>query len=262
MINPINLETHRHYVTEVVKLRLWYVKWLLNFGVKFECAIQRHVRIYQITSFYDENKTYGHGMSWKEPRWKKLLTRLRKIYDKYPGHPTLESTAKLEEEGLTILWPYLEKHIQTEAKTVPKKRPYGCFSYNDREGYLALHFANDAMPKSPFHDISALANSLYRLLIDSKRRCPETLKVRMTSWLNAFPPFLTLFPDIWGNSRKPMGPDSGDGAWGQFIDRRGDFHSRNGAVLRETGQFPYVYSLCECNINQLVKYLVKEKIGG
>jgi len=256
----MDLEIRRHYVAEAVKLKLWYVKWLLHIGVNFEEAVQRHVDIYRMTSLYDGNKGHHPTRGWSDPLWRELRSRLKSIYDKYPGHPGLKSTSKLEEEGLAVLWPYLEKRIQMGAKIVPRKRPYGCFGYEYQGDYLHLHFSNAVAPESPFHDMASLAESLYKLLIDSQERRPEILKVNMTSWLNTFLPFLTLFPPTWSNSAKPLGPDYGHGTWGQFINRRGDFHSRNAAFLRKTGQFPYVYSYCECSINELKDYLEKNYI--
>jgi len=261
----MSLKIQKHYVTEIVKLKLWYVKWLLYFGVNFEDAIQRHVDIYRMTSLYDGSKSHQPITGWSDPSWEKILIKLRRIYDKYSGHAALESTLKLEEEGLSILWPYLEKRIKMEAKIIPEKKPYGCFGYEYQRDYLHLHFSNAVRPNSPFSDMFTLAESLYKLVIDSKERRPEIKRVNMTSWLNTFSPFLSLFPPTWGNSRKPLGPDSGDGAWGQFIDRTGDFHSHNATIFRKTGQFPYVYSLCGCSINELIKYLrekyIKEKNG-
>ena len=45
------------------------------------------------------------------------------------------------------------------------------------------------------------------------------------------------------------------GYWGQFTDRHGDFHARNGVLLRETGEFPFPNLSCECSIEKVLSHL-------
>jgi len=65
-----------------------------------------------------------------------------------------------------------------------------------------------------------------------------------------------LFPEAWIQSaerRTEMRYTMGH--WGQFMDRRGDFHEKNGAFFRRTGEMPYPSSLCRCNIGMVLDHL-------
>ncbi len=85
--------------------------------------------------------------------------------------------------------------------------------------------------------------------------------VIMHSWLTTFPPFARLFPASWLADARALGPDSGDGVWGQFTDRRCRFHERHAAHLRRTGQFPYPYMHAECSAPALRGHLEQNVIG-
>ena len=45
------------------------------------------------------------------------------------------------------------------------------------------------------------------------------------------------------------------GYWGQFTERHGDLHSRNSALLRETGEFPFLNLSYECSIDKALSHL-------
>ncbi len=100
------------------------------------------------------------------------------------------------------------------------------------------------------------AASLIRLLRDFQARQPGVTVVRCGTWLNCLPPFLALFPGRWTQGAQPSGRVGyGMGHWGQFADRRGDFHTRNGAAFRETGAFPFPPSTCECPVEEALAHL-------
>ncbi|MSS73292.1 MAG: hypothetical protein EXS64_17650 [Candidatus Latescibacteria bacterium] len=100
------------------------------------------------------------------------------------------------------------------------------------------------------------AASLIRLLEDSRAQRPEVAVVRCGSWLNSVPPFLALFPASWMENPRPSSEVRyGLGHWGQFADRRGDFHTRNGAAFRATGAFPNPPLTCECPIEEALAHL-------
>lgn len=244
-----SLGVRKHYITEIVKLGLWYV-WRLrrHSNVGFEKAIVQYVDIYRLTSLYDGKNYPGKG--YVDPVWNGVVSRLKRLYLKYKGCKT---TLDLEEEGLAILWPYLEGRLKKDTKILSKDdpRPYGCFSYKIQPNGVWLHFANNVAPRSPFDDMPALAKSLRNLLADVKKKYPQITQVHMESWLNSFPLFLGLFPLSWKGSAKRVKVDHFLSWWGQFIDRTGDFHAENGAVLRTTGRFPYPCLHCRCGLDEL-----------
>ena len=45
------------------------------------------------------------------------------------------------------------------------------------------------------------------------------------------------------------------GHWGQFMDRRGDFHARNGELFRQSGAFPFTCVSCESPLEDVLLHL-------
>ncbi|MBI1925424.1 hypothetical protein HYR99_14380 [Candidatus Poribacteria bacterium] len=240
-----------NYVREFTKLSLWYAHKRIREGEShFEDAINVRVNIYRNTSLYDGVRHPSHEEVG--PEWAEILERLRAIFDRYMNEP---STARLEEEGLDLLWPYLRKHRNPPPP--PESRPYECWSYDCRGDGVNIHIANLYQPRSPLSDMRIpFAASLIRLLCDVRAERPEIEIVRCGSWLNSVPPFQALFPASWKQSAH-LSPEVRYtmGHWGQFTDRRGDFHARNGARFRETGAFPFPNLRCECRIEEALAHL-------
>lgn len=244
------------YVEGFTRLSLWYVHRMLQAGNEaFAEIVNRRVNIYRNTALYDgkrhpANEDVG-------PEWTEVLRRLQEVYDRHSDDP---STDGLEAEGLALLWPYLEARLQADGrgKAPGPDRPYECWTFNyDREGRIAIHIANVYRPKSPLSEMRVpFAASLIRLLRDSRVRRPDVEVVRCGSWLNSAPRFQAMFPASWMQSARPN-PDIRYtmGHWGQFFDRRGDFHTRNGAAFRATGQLPFPCSTCECRIEEALAHL-------
>ena len=246
-----------NYVREFTKLSLWYVHKRIRDGESdFEDAVNCRVNIYRNTSLYDG--TLHPSKDDVGPEWAEVLDGLRQIFDRHTDDP---STVRLEDEALTFLWPYLEERLRGGGDTLPalEDRPYGCWRFDARSGYINLHILNVYRPRSPLSDlIVPFAAALIRLLHDAHAERPYTERVRCGSWLNSFPTFQTLFPERWKQSAsyRPIVRYS-NGHWGQFVDRQGDFHARNGARFRETGAFPFASTVCQCPIDEVVAHLEK-----
>ena len=85
---------------------------------------------------------------------------------------------------------------------------------------------------------------------------PEIDEVHCGSWLNSLAAFLELFPQQWKRSATRSGEAHYTlGHWGQFMDRRGDFHARNGALFRQTGAFPFACMSCESPLEDVLVHL-------
>lgn len=242
------------YVKGFTALSLWYVCKAMREGNEpFADVVNRRVNIYRNTSFYDGRRhpaTEDVGAEWAG-----VLERLEALYEQHRGEP---STARFEAAGLDLLWPCLEARLRRVPEGPKADRPYGCWTFDyRREDRLSLHIANVYSPKSPLSEmILPFAASLVRLLRDSRAQRPEVAVVRCGSWLNSAPPFLALFPDSWAEGAV-ANPDIRFtmGHWGQFTDRRGDFHRRNGERFRATGKLPYPCSTCECPIEEALDHL-------
>ncbi len=246
-----------HYIQEITKLHLCYVhKAVREEGAAFEDVVNKRVNIYRNTSLYD-----GKRHPSKEdvgPEWREILDRLKAIYDR---HWDASSTAQLEEEGLEFLWPYLDARIRQEGDPMDQlrqtDRPYECWSQDYRVDRNNTHIDNLYRPKSPLSEmVVPFAASLIRLLRDSQAQRPEIKIVRCGTWMNSVPPFQSLLPKSWMENAEER-PEIGYsyGHWGQFQDRKGDFHAHNGARFRETGKLPYPSLSCECPIEEALDHL-------
>ena len=242
---------HINYVEEFTKLSLWFVHKRLREGESdFEALVNGRVNIYRNTSLYDGK----HHPSSEDvgPKWKGILEELRLVFDRYMDMP---STEQLEATGLDLLSQHLKK--RPDVLPPPETRPYESWSYDYGGDQLNIHILNVYQPRSPLSDMWVpFAAALIRLLQDSQVRRPDVELVRCGSWLNSVPPFQKLFPERWKQSAEPR-PEVRYtmGHWGQFTDRLGDFHARNGALFRETGEFPFANLQCGCPIEEVLAYL-------
>jgi hypothetical protein len=243
------------YVTEFTKLSLWYVHKALREGeADFAGVVNLRVNIYRNTGFYDGQRHPAHEDVG--PEWAEVLRRLGEAYDRHRG-----SAEAFETEGLALLRPHLGARLRRDRERgeQPRDRPYECwtFDYGGKGDRLNLHIANVYRPRSPLSEMKVpFAASLIRLLRDSRLSRPGVEVARCGSWLNGMPAFQALFPERWGESaRLAREVRYGMGYWGQFTDRRGDFHARNGAALRETGKFPFPSLTCECPIPEVLAHL-------
>ena len=242
---------HINYVKEFTKLSLWFVHKRLREGESdFEALVNGRVNIYRNTVLYDGKHHPTNGEA--APEWTGILKELRTVFDHYMN---ALSTEQLEAAGLDLLLPYLKK--RPDAMPPSETRPYECWSYDYGGDQLNIHILNVYQPRSPLSDMwIPFAASLIRLLQDSQVRRPDIKLVRCGSWLNSVAPFQKLFPERW-KQRAESRPEVRYtmGHWGQFTDRLGDFHARNGALFRETGEFPFANLQCECPIDEVLAYL-------
>ena len=241
------------YVRGFIKLSLWYVHKVLREeqADDFAEVVNTLVNIYRNTAFYDGRHHPAHGDA--DPAWAEVLNGLEAVYDRHCDDPT-----EFEMEGLALLWPHLEARLRQSSRNDGEERPYECWTYDyRREDRLSIHIYNVYQPRSPLSEMwIPFSTSLYRLLRDSQLRRPEVKIVRCGSWLNSVPPFQALFPKSWLESGQVYSQVRYTaGYWGQFTDRRGDFHARNGALFRATGAFPFPCMICECCIEEVLAHL-------
>lgn len=240
-----------HYATHFLKLSLWYVRQLVHLeGIEFEEAINGRVNVYRNTDFYEGgNKVPARGHV--DETWNTYLEGLKAIYAR---HIDPEKTDQLEEEGLAYLWPHVRKKYH---KPSTEGRPYECWTFDDGDEHIAIHIANVYQPHSPLSEKRVqFVAKLLQLLRDTQARRPEVKMVRCGSWMNSIAPFQEMFPQSWHDSAwKSPKSSFGMGHWGQFMDRTGRFHERNGRLFRETGDFPFASLGCSAPIVEIVAHL-------
>ncbi len=242
------------YVKEFTRLSLWYVWRLAKAGTEpFVDVVNKRVNIYRNTSLYD-GKRHPSGED-VGPEWADVVGRLAALYSL---HEYDAATDGFEEEGLNLLWPFLEARLQAADDGLSGERPYECWSYDYTDsGRLNIHIDNVYRPESPLSEMfTPFAASLIRMLRDSRTRRPDITIVRCSSWMNSTPRFRSLFPARWAES-EVVNPHIGYtmGHWGQFMDRRGDFHAGNGRLFRATGTLPFAASACDCEIAEALSHL-------
>lgn len=242
-----------HYVQGFIRLSLWFAnKRLRENGEDLKEVVNTRVNLYRNTSLYDGKR---HPASGDEDReWNGVIAKLGEIFGKDGADSDL-----VEEKGFALLWPLMEATcIRRSNQSQGSGRPYECWTYDYRsETRVGIHIANVYQPKSPLSDMHAqFAAALIRLLKDSQVRRPEIKAVQCGGWMNSTPRFQMLFPKAWKESAEMRGDIRYTmGSWGQFMDRRGGFHEKNGAIFRETGQLPFASTLCHCGMEEALEHL-------
>lgn len=255
------LDIRRNYDHECVKLKIWYVHRLLQTEQRpFAELIAGRVDIYRRTHLWDgkHHPAQGHP----DPKWDGLVQQLEELFHR---HRDDETTQALEEAAYALLLPAMEERLAGERKgnlwegagQVIPPTPYGSFSRDYAEDRVHLHFTNVEQPKSPFWDMPGLTRLLLKLLDDLERDRPDIRLVQCGSWINTFPPFRSLFPPEWIEDARVSGPSYTYGTWGQFMDHTGDFHYRNAARFRATGEFPYTALVCSADRSSIRAHVEK-----
>ena len=243
-----------HYLQGFTRLSLWYANKRLREGLgELQDTVNSRVNLYRNTSLYDGNNHPSKG--YNDPEWNDIVAQLGEIFDQHG-----DDSDAVETKGLELLWPLIEARIREKGseKSQAGERDYECWNYDYKpKTRVGIHIANVYQPKSPLSDMHMqFAASLIRLLRDAQVRRPESMEVQCGSWMNSTPRFQQLFPEAWKESAKDR-PDIQYtmGSWGQFMDRKGRFHERNGAIFRETGKLPYASTLCYCSIEEALDHL-------
>lgn len=255
---PITLEARRDFVDGVARLSLWLGAQWASKGEALGETLTVRTNLYRLSSLYDgKHHPAQPEPGWSDPHWDEVLAGLRELYERQRAAP---DTAAFEDEGLRRLWPLLEARLARDVEQWPKPadRPFGFFTFaqNEKEARIHLHLFNPFVPQSPFSEPRARAEELSRMLDAAVAGQPALASVHCGSWLNSFKPFLDFFPPEYAASAKPPGDLRYHyGWWGQFMDRTGGFHRRNGQHVRATGTFPFPCVGCQCSLKALRVHL-------
>jgi hypothetical protein len=265
----VDFEAFTDFTTGSLRLMVWYARELVDHrepGVSVHEALDKRVDILRKTTLYD-GRHPAMGLDPPNAEWEKLKGHLASILG---SRSEDEDTSALEDSCLSSIWPLVkpklrDAYVRSREFTAG---PFGCwrFAYKDEpDPAIDLHFANAFSPESPFtpENRSLVVDSLRDLLDQACRQHPEARSVQCGSWLNRFPPFLTLFPPRWAKTFSEWEYSSGTaGHWGQYMDRRGAFHQRNGEALRRTGCHPYACGPCHCSMREAREHLAQQAAAG
>ena len=241
--------TRVSYLTGFTQLSLWFLGQSAKKGDEsFADILNRRVNIYRNTSLYD-----GERHPAREPvgeEWEEVVHQLESLYT--------SNADAFEDEGLRLLWPLMEVPLRRSSRRDAPHGPYECWTSDYRnEGRVGIHIHNVYKPRSPLADMQIpFAASLIRLLEDSQLARPDVEVVSCGSWMNSTPRFAELFPEFWPTSAVSRNEINYTmGHWGQFEDRKGDYHSRNGDRFRKTGELPFAATNCHAHVDEVLDHL-------
>lgn len=254
---PITIEDRRDFVENAVRVKLWLARHKAADNESLVEAVILRTDIYRLSDLWDgKNHPAYPSEGWRDPRWEALVAALTALHAQHPND------AAFEQAGLELFWPHLEPKLKQAVKRWPRseERPFGFFSCDpprdSPEGpFVNIHLSNPFAPRSPFEDMNARANELWRLLDDVLTKEPAPVIIRCGTWLNSVPAFQSLFPPEWLEGASQSNPGFHYGWWGQFVNRRGAFNHRAGEHLRKTGEFLYPCIGCNCRIEALRAHL-------
>ena len=216
--------------------------------VEFACAAWtpfhgRHFR---------DRSVPGHH---REPRWLAFTAALAERISQNQNRNLPELTEVIYKELVASL---IEDELKKEWESWDEPCPFGAFRYDDpHDEYVAMHFHNVYMPESPFKEPARLFRSLQDVVHDIRRRGLKVRRIGVDSWIDYLEPVQALFPPAFKQSITPTSPDvkGGNGWWGQFIGRTGEFHEPRAERLRQTRKFDFVRAHAECGFDDFCRHI-------
>lgn len=244
------------FIKNLAELKLWYVWHLVQVReTPFDDALKW-------TSFRDKSEvgTGDHDSSDTDD-WHRVQEVLEQLLEKHGS-----CSDAFQKHGMDLLWPHFEPAMAERTAVLDRRWEegvVGCIRYEygapydkpDSGEFLTLHFRNTMRPESPFHHRRLLIQGLREIIARTGQTHPHVSQVQMGSWLNSFPPFLSLFPQAWDANGLVGGPGGHMGWWGQFMDRKGELHAGHVRMFKDQGAFPFDTRSCHCTIEQLGSHL-------
>lgn len=257
-IQPKTLEEHLEYLFSIVRLKLFFIaRWLKEYPEEeFNFVLRERVDIFRKTDINPEALN-PKGKYFELPAWIELENRLKEVFEMVDGNEKL-----FEEWGFDLCRPTLEKRCERDYYDASDPAAYQCgflrhnLELNPDGETLGFHIANDSKPRSFLDDMSHIKECFTKLLDIAENKFHAT-KIYTGTWLNSVDRWLELFPQEWQDNLSEINTDVRwhYGFWGQFINARGCFNAKAGAILRKTGKFPYYPRSSFCRISEMRKHL-------
>jgi hypothetical protein len=276
------------YVEGMTRLSVWYV-WHLRQkgGIAPETvpeALCTRVNLYRLTDLWDGRGDADNGQN--NPRWLPLVEEIAAWIQDAPT----DQVSSVEDRTVGLLRPLLEARVPKDVGP-PPVRPFACWTYElgwpglgSRPGLLGrltnpahvtaklrrslglqpapsrdaiLHIMNVMAPRSPFDDMSQLAGTLRALIAEVRERHPQVRELWCNTWLNDYPKFRELLPEVWFQNGVVAPPGNFRNWWGQFARRDGDFNEPAAQKFRSSGGiFPFRALQCHAPIGAIDAYLL------
>lgn len=259
MNTPKTLEEHREYLYSIVRLKLFFtVRWQQEHPEEsFRDILRRRVDIFRKTDLNPEGLNPA-GDYFDLPGWRKVEDRLEEIFRLVRGDEKC-----FEEWGFDYLRPHIDNRCERDYLDQSRLAGYQCgfLRYNtgpyfsDKPDCLGFHIANDRSPDSFFDDPEYIKLCFNKLLDAAVKYGFANIRTR--TWLNNIPRWLELFPPEWRESMEEPVTDVEwhYGFWGQFINARGTFNAKAGALLRQSGKLPCYPRSCQCSVTAMREFI-------
>ncbi len=256
MLKEKTLEEHRHYLYEMVKLKLFFThNWLRHHPEEeFSSVFRNRVDIYRKTDI-NRGSLNPAELNFDDPAWLELEQAVENLYRQ---HPAPEQEPEFEAAAFAVIKPQVDARCERDYQGYLDRvwmTGYQCgFLRHDLkvvDGVLKFHIANALTPDS-FFNHPDYAGKCFNMLLDAAEGLGAEY-LGTSTWLNSLPKWLEYFPEEW---RENMSEERKDvqwhyGFWGQFISSRATYNQKLGDILRQTGELPYYPRLSKCTLPAL-----------
>ncbi|MCD6364797.1 MAG: hypothetical protein J7M14_02875 [Planctomycetes bacterium] len=198
--------------------------------------------------YFRTAEAHGHT----EPEWLEFTCVLEGVERKYHGR-----LDEIVDVVYGIVLDRLNESLARQYEQWEAPRYYGVFGWQVRDDYIAMHFHNVHRPDSPFERPAVLLQCLGIIIDEIAEKGYDIKRIGMDSWVNNLKGFQAVFPPSYAASLTPTNPDvkGGDGWWGQFVTRTGEFNHRRARILRETRRFEFARLHGECPYEEFRLYV-------
>jgi hypothetical protein len=273
---PKTLAEHREFLSEYVRLQLWFLwTWLSRHPREtFRFAIRNRVDILRKSDLNPgRSKVTPTAGDFSNPRWIALEEEAYRLYLQV----RYENADLFEREAWKIFGPVIEARVERDFNEGDGLDEYQCgsLSYDaprplgterlravlrqairGHPPAVFFHIGNRIAPRSMFADREYLPNCFFHMMAETRQKYYAGV-LRTNTWLNSYPRWLELFPPQWRTNLSPPREDVtwAQASWGQFITSRGTFNYGHAKVLRRTGVLPYKPRRSWCSFADLEEYL-------
>lgn len=256
-----SFEEHHEFLTEIVRLKGWFLWNWLRAHPEESLARALHWRVNVIGYMPFFPGGYPTDQNFKIREWVELEAQVNAAYE-----DTQEdlNANKFETAVVEIFAKCLLMRAEMDRNSLGQP-PNWRFRCLDLEGptdeyprTVFVHITNSLAPRSILDDSKYLIECLLSLMEHAKTEFGVD-SLRTTSWLNSLPGWLRFFPHDWQrNMGNPITDVAfGDQFWGQFVNARGCFNHRYAEMKRQEGTFPFANRHACCSFQSLQAHLKK-----
>jgi len=259
-------EEHLEYENEIVRLQLFFI-WhhLHNYPEKtFRDVIRNNVNIYEKTDIFTKEAAESHtDFDFDNPAWLAVESKCEEIFESCCWDTSADA---FEQKAFQLFESSIKARSLLTFNLTPSAIKYnfqcGSLKYDapapEHPDLVAFHITNAIAPKSIFADPLYLPQCFLKLF-DMVEEEYSVKQFGTMTWLNTYPKWLALFPQEWHDNMEIIDtPRWSLASWGQFINARGCFNAKLGAIMRENhGVLPFKIGRSKCHFDAMKQHLKK-----